>query len=119
MDDKEDRLESVDLKPSENTEVMLLQVGAALHSGLIRAERLDEVEILMDVIIEYSSMVSIYGDKTDRIPESLAVDLNEAALLKRDELIEDVEKEWKIFASQFNDALHDIAEDMKIDLTRL
>lgn len=112
-----DRLASVNLEPSSSTEELLMKLGALLGSSLIRSQRLDEVEILMDAIAEYSTMVSYYGESTNRIPESLGVDLMEAAMLKRDEMTAAVKTEWHIYASQFEGALADLADELGIKLS--
>lgn len=104
-DNNEDRLESIEINPSKLSEETILKLGELLHDSLVKAERLDEVELLLDIIVEYSVMTSFYGEKTDRIPESIAVDLNEAALLKRDGLSSNRDTEWQIYAQQFKDAL--------------
>lgn len=81
--DTDDRLYSVDLHPSAISERLLITLGHALYKALDEATRLDEVELLLDAIGEFSIMASAYGDKTNRVAESLGVDLNEAAIYKQ------------------------------------
>lgn len=111
---EEDRLESVDLRPSRYSEVMLIQLGAVLYSSLVATERSDEVELLLDAVGEYTTMASFYGNKTERIPESLGVDLNEAALFKRDG-----SKEWRAYADQFKNNLDRLANKLDVKLPSL
>lgn len=114
---EEDRLGALNLLPSINTEKTLVQLGSVLYDSLVRAVRLDEVEIVIDAIGEYSTMVSFYGEETGRMPESLAVDLNEAALLKETELSKGDKTEWHIYASQFKKNLAATANELGVDLT--
>jgi hypothetical protein len=115
----EDRLESIDLEPSRHSERTLIQLGALLYNSLIAAERLSEVELLMDAIGEYATMASFYGDKTGRTPESLGVDLNEAALFKHDSLKRDESNEWQTYANQFKNTLKELASELGVDLPLL
>lgn len=120
MDDYEqDRLESIDLHPSILTEKMLVQLGSILYDALTKAERVDEVEILMDVIGEYTIMASFYGDKSGRTPESLGTDLNEAALFKKDELAKGIKNEWHIYAEQFKKQLSETAKNLGQTLPKM
>ena len=107
---EEDRLESVDLQSSQHSEKMLIDLGAILHNALVVSSRMDEVDLLMDAIGEYATMTSFYGDKTGRIPESLGVDLNEAAILKRN-----ASSEWQVYADQFKNSLDKIAYELGIN----
>lgn len=118
-DHDEHRLESVDLKQSTNSEATLLRLGSILYDGLMRAERLDELEMIMDAIGEFTVMVSYYGDKTRRIPESLGVDLNEAASLRHYSLSKQIKNEWYIYANQFKDGLDRLAIELGIKLPSL
>ena len=109
MDYEEDRLESINLYPSIISERLLINLGRSLYQALDDATRLDEVELLMEAIGEFSTMASFYGTKTDRIPESLGVDLNEAAIFKRDYLKrnEPVGDTYYQFSEQFMPLLED------------
>lgn len=93
------------LKTSGSIERLLYDLGSNLHKSLLMAERIDEVEAILSIIVEYEELASEYGEATGRIPESLAVDLTEAALFKRDELISGVHQEWLIYATQFETSL--------------
>jgi hypothetical protein len=120
MDDNDEhRLESIDLKQSINSEVTLLWLGSILYDGLMRAERLDELEMIMDAIGEFTVMASYYGEKTGRVPESLGVDLNEAAALRHYSLSKHIENEWYIYANQFKDSLYRLASEMGVKLPAL
>lgn len=86
----EDQLESIDLYPSVVIERTIIRLGYTLLEALQNATRLDEVQLLIDSIGEYTLMVSTYGSKTGRMPESLGVSLNEAALIKHQALEQDL-----------------------------
>lgn len=111
-DTEEDRLESVALRPSIISERLLLDLGYSLYYALNDATRLDEVELLMDAIGEFTIMASFYGGKTDRIPESLGVDLNEAAIYKQISLKEkkSINDMYYKFSEQFITTLEDTKE---------
>lgn len=111
---QEDRLESIDIQASRITEITLVHLGWVLYKGLLKASRVDEVELLIDSIGEYSTMVSYYGQNTNRFPESMGVDLNEAALLKRSSLIDGSNNDWQKFSEQFHSSLKDISADLDI-----
>lgn len=119
MDDDKDRLESIDLKPSRVSEQTLINLGAILHHSLMQATLLHEVELTRGVIVEFCSMWSSYADKTERMPEDVYVDLNEASLFKRDKIAagEDISGGlWLENAEDFIEYLTSVAEDMEIKL---
>lgn len=60
--------------------------GKLLANTLAVSSNKDEVELISDQIGTYTMLVSIYGKATGKVPESLGVDLSEAALFKLDEL---------------------------------
>lgn len=105
MDDN--LLEQIDIQPSATIEQLILDQGARLYDALAKANRYDEIVLVRELIASYTYMVSSYADKTGRLPESLAVDLNEAALLKLDS-----SNEWQRFANQFKNNL-----DLGLDKT--
>ena len=118
----DDWLEKVDIERSSLIEKTLVHMGVALHHALVEAERHDEVAMILDAIGELTWMMSNYGDKTDRIPESLGVDLNETAILKY-ELIKKEgpgkhanNGEWRFFAMQFHENIAIAAEDVGLEL---
>lgn len=82
-------------------ELLIRTLGIELLHAVIEASRVSELERLLPLVVEYNAFVSEYGETTGRSPESLAVDLNEAALLKLDELRSGMHTEWRVFAGQF------------------
>lgn len=110
--DEQDK-QTTPLKTSASIERLLYDLGSNLHKSLLLAGRIDEVEAIMSIIFEYDELASEYGEATGRIPESLAVDLTEAALLKRDELISGVHQEWLVYATQFETSLSRIVRDSR------
>lgn len=116
---EEDRLESMELHPSFSTERMLINQGVNLYRALIDAGRIDELEILMDAIGEFSTMASYYGIKTERLPESLGTDLVEAAQLKRSTFLHSKaagSNEWKYYAEDFRERIVAVAAELGIKL---
>lgn len=122
MDDyKPDRLESVDLKQSNISEKMLVDLGTILYNSYVRATRVDELELMDEAIGEYVLMTSYYSQATDRIPESLGVDLNVSMYfrlpaLKNGEATQD---DWRVYAEQFRELLLNTAEDLECELPKL
>lgn len=115
MDYPQDRLENVTLHQSDKSEKTLIELGRILFLSVRDASTLSEVELLIDIVGEYSTMVSFYGEKTERIPESLGVNLNEAALLKRDAYIhKNSSNEWKSYLHGFGEQLEELCSlDLK------
>ena len=111
----EDRLESVKFEPSKQIETTLIRMGTVLYHALTDAVRLDEVEILIDAIGEYSTMASYYGEQTGRVPESMGVDLNEASIMKHSALSNGIATDWATYAKQFNDSLTVTANELGLD----
>ncbi|RWZ78483.1 MAG: hypothetical protein EOT05_01865 [Candidatus Microsaccharimonas sossegonensis] len=113
----EEYLDGVELKESKNSEVLLLELGLLLYESLINSETLPEVELLVGVVLEYSQMVSQYADKTGRLQESLAVDLNEAVQFKRTLLTEgESADDWMVYANGFKANLMSAAQDLEVNL---
>lgn len=80
----EKKLESV--RKSLVIDEFIYTQGKLLADVLTKSTRIDEVNLISDLIGSYTHMVSMYGDFSDKIPESLGVDLNEACLMKLYEL---------------------------------
>lgn len=78
----------------------LLDIGLELCTMLTAAKRHDEISLACQLINSYSYIFSIYAEKSNSVPESLAVDLNEAALLKLSNT-----SDWKIFAQNFENSV--------------
>lgn len=117
MNDTSNKPESTASAQSSSTEAALVRVGFVLYESLMSAKRLDEVEILMNLISEYSTTASNYGDAVGTTPESLGVDLSEAALLKRESLrLRSGSMEWQVYADQFIDTLKSVAQERGVDV---
>ena len=90
--------EPIELIQSDVIERMLVRVGLELCGTLDNVTRLDELKVLLDLAIEYSTACSIYGEKVQTFREDLGVGLVEAIHLRHTEL-EDPESvdggEWK------------------------
>lgn len=111
---RNDRLESIAFQPSTTTELSLIKLGVLFADSLRKASTANEVVILVDIIGEYSTMVSYYGEATGRIPESLGVDINEAALLKHESVTFDRKTEWEIFLQQFENDLDIVKAELNL-----
>jgi len=100
------------------SEQTILRLGVLLHGAVLNAERVDELELLVGVVAEFTVMTSTYGEKTDRIPESLAVDMNESVLMKLESLKrDDNDTEWMVYIQQFKDSLLDVSQKLAIDVS--
>ena len=83
--------------------------GLVLLNAVVNASHANEVEAMLPLVVEYNVFTSNYGEATGRMPESLAVDLNEAALLKLDELRRSgTDTEWLVFANQFGSSIESL-----------
>lgn len=100
----DDPLERIEIKPSIEIEKIIFEHGLQLYNGLIEASRPDEISLLKEFIGTYTCIVSNYGEKSGCLPESLAVDLNEAVLLKFDG-----NDQWRVFADNFRDSLEELS----------
>jgi hypothetical protein len=100
------KLESVKESPVINE--FIYKQGRLLADTLRLTSRSDEVELISDQIGAYTTTTSIYGDATGQVPESLGVDLNEAAMLKLAELDNDdfnKKSESNFYLEQFTKSL--------------
>lgn len=103
------KLESV--KESPVIDKFIYDQGRLLADTLELSSRSDEVELISDQIGAYTILVSIYGDATGQVPESLGIDLGEAALLKLDELRNNragKNAESKFYLEQFIKSLQEV-----------
>lgn len=97
----DETFEKIEFQPSDRIEEFFTSIGLELYAMLVSVERHDEIALMSELISSYAYAVSLYGDKTKRWPESLAVDLNEAALLKLSG-----NSEWRKFAEGFKNNIH-------------
>ncbi len=103
------KLESV--QKSSVIDKFIYDQGVLLANTLEISSRADEVELISDQIGAYTILSSIYGDATGQVPESLGVDLGEAALLKLSELRDNnpgKNNESKFYIEQFTRSLQEI-----------
>lgn len=103
------KLESVQKSPV--IDKFIYDQGVLLANTLEILSRADEVELISDQIGAYTVLASIYGDATGQVPESLGVDLGEAALLKLAELRDDnpsKSNESSFYLKQFDESLQQI-----------
>lgn len=82
-------------------ELLIRTLGIELLHAVIEASHVSELERLLPLVVKYNVFAGEYGEETGRVSESLGVDLNEAALLKLDELRSGLRTEWRVFARQF------------------
>ena len=112
-----DYLDGIDFKQSIPSESMLLKMGIVFYESLVAAERADELQLLVGLIHEYAQAVSRYGEVTERIAESTAVDLNEAAIMKLESVSGGTaSSEWLVYANQFRDNILLDADHLGIGL---
>lgn len=116
----QNHINSLDNHTSTLIEHTLIELGATLYKAVQEARSLAEIELLIDVIGEYSMMASVYGETTGRIPESFGVDLNESVLFKRDDaLANHKQNEWEIYATQFKHAIYNTCKELGIKVPKL
>jgi len=100
------KIESV--KESSVIDEFIYKQGKLLVDTLNISSRADEVDLIYDQIGAYTVLTSIYSSTTGQVPESLGVDLGEAALLKLAELRDNdpnKSNESKFYIEQFSKTL--------------
>ncbi|MGD8374169.1 MAG: hypothetical protein PVI21_04950 [Candidatus Woesebacteria bacterium] len=71
---------------SKLIDMLIVSLGKSLLNTLEQATRVDEIELLIEQIGAYTLLISYYGDATQRVSESMGINLGEAAAFKLHEL---------------------------------
>lgn len=115
---QENLLDSAIIEPSDVIERMLIRVGTDLYHTLVSVERLDEIAVIYELTIEWSTAIGIYEEKTHRFPAGIGVSLNEAMLMKHGQIKKHghvLDDEWRHFADDDFTHLMEMAKRLGIN----
>jgi hypothetical protein len=104
-------IESVTFQQSELLERVIVSIGMTLCNALVRAERYDEIIALREIAGEFALLASVYGEQTNRIPESLGVSLGEAIEFKLQSIkAQDGSNEWRHYLADDEAVLEELSK---------